>query len=42
MHLRLQISGPKGVGLFSPETLDELEAILGHKAIVLSERSYEY
>ena len=21
MHLRLQVSGPKGVGLFSPETV---------------------
>ncbi|RYL24611.1 hypothetical protein [Acinetobacter piscicola] len=35
MHLRLQVSGPKGIGLFSPETLDELKAMLGHKAIVL-------
>ena len=37
MHLRLQVSGPKGIGPFSPETIDELELVLGHKAIVLKE-----
>ena len=37
MHLRLEVSGPKGVGLFSPETIDELESMLGHKVVVLKQ-----
>lgn len=42
MHLRLQVSGPKGVGLFSPETVDELETILGHKVVLLKEPRSEF
>ena len=42
MHLRLQVSGLKGVGLFSPETVDELETMLGHKVVLLKEPRSEF
>ena len=37
MHLKLQVSGPNGVGIFSPTTVEELESLLGQKVILLKE-----
>lgn len=37
MQLRLQVSGANGVGIFSPETTEGLESILGNKVILLKE-----
>jgi len=37
MHLSLQVSGPNGVGIFSPATVEELESILGQKVVLLKE-----
>jgi len=37
MHLSLQVSGPKGVGIFSPTTVEELESLLGQKVVLLKE-----
>ena len=34
MQLRLQVSGANGVGIFSPETTEGLESILGNKVIL--------
>lgn len=37
MHLSLQVSGSKGVGIFSPTTVEELESLLGQKVVLLKE-----